>query len=90
MVETCLQKRLHPKLVADQAAADKPTSTVIEPKIEGGNNESMIEVGGCNKRGKKAQSLEEYKEHVLGKIDELVKLIKDPSTSLEDRKKYRN
>lgn len=42
------------------------------------------------KRGKKAQSLEEYKQHVQGKIDELIRLIKDPSTSLEDRKKYRN
>ena len=43
-----------------------------------------------NKRGKKAQDLDDYKQYVQEKIDELDRLIKDPSTALQDRKKYRN
>ena len=42
------------------------------------------------KRGKKAQDLDEYAKFVADKIEELNRLIKDPKTSVEDRKKYRN
>jgi len=42
------------------------------------------------KRGKKAQDLDEYAKYVADKIDELNRLIKDPNTTVEDRKKYRN
>ena len=43
-----------------------------------------------NKRGKKAQDLDDYKQYVQEKIDELDRLIKDPNTTFQDRKKYRN
>ena len=43
-----------------------------------------------NKRGKKAQNLQDYTKYVQAKIEELNRLIKDPKTSVEDRKKYRN
>ena len=42
------------------------------------------------KRGKKAQNLSDYNDHVLEKIKQLNILIKDPETSAADRKKYRN
>ena len=42
------------------------------------------------KRGKKAQNLSDYNDHVLEKIRQLNILIKDPETSAADRKKYRN
>ena len=42
------------------------------------------------KRGKKAQNLSDYNDHVLEKIRQLNILIKDPETSAVDRKKYRN
>ena len=44
----------------------------------------------AQKRGKKAQDLDQYAKYVTEKIDELNQLIKDPITSVEDRKKYRN
>ena len=59
-----------------------------EKSIDG--SKDVAALNWKSKRGKKAQSLEQYKTHVQGKIDELVRLIKDPNTSLEDRKKYRN
>ena len=78
-----------PKPVID-TKANKPSDTMAADEGDSGCDEKIFGYKLRQKRGKKAQSLQEYSQYVKDKIEELNVLIRDPNTTIEDRKKYRN